>query len=421
MYLLGPRPTNVREWSAVELPAGWGHDVAGHYLEGTLPVFRFRRDDGTRVELHRAAAWFGEHEPAADDAAEALHELGRLFAGAFDDGQLLATPSATGRYLLMRSIAFGQEWPTMTAEQQQLVRSTSGQGRIELFPRTGDVERIVSYDGRFMYGALCWGLPGGVPVQDHVDEFAGYQKGRYHVTATVPAGWNGPGILGAMVEGGGWRWPSNPGEKFTTWCDGAELAIAFDHGWSISIHERLLFPSYTTKGPADVWSDKLVKMREAFTHESEAVTALVRAGIRAVVLHSIGAFHGRPHKVTRMGSADDVPAEADGLRIEGETFLWAEASAGQAWPEMAHPEWSAAVWGRARARLLSAPTGTKNHRAGLLHVDPSTVLAVRTDAVYLTTDPGWPDDGKTGRFRKVSEAVGPMPAPRSHAELLAVR
>src|SRR5690606_21657835 len=102
-------------------------------------------------------------------------------------------------------------------------------------------------------------------------------------------------------------------------------------------------------------------------------------------------------------------------RAEGDKLVWTELTE-PAWPEMAHPEWSAQVYGRARARLLSAPGG-----AGALGVERSELVAFRTDAIYMTTDPHWNDDGRPGRYRHVRTIPGPIKRPTTQRELLAVR
>jgi hypothetical protein len=48
-------------------------------------------------------------------------------------------------------------------------------------------------------------------------------------------------------------------------------------------------------------------------------------------------------------------------------------------------------------------------------------VAFRTDALYLTTDPGWADDGKPGRYRLKGSIERPIPAPASMGELLSLR
>jgi hypothetical protein len=57
----------------------------------------------------------------------------------------------------------------------------------------------------------------------------------------------------------------------------------------------------------------------------------------------------------------------------------------------------------------------------MLHVDPSTIVACRTDAVYMTADPGWGDDGRVGRLSRRYSSRTLAPWPQSHRELLAVR
>src|SRR5690606_26455092 len=137
--------------------------------------------------------------------------------------------------------------------------------------------------------------------------------------------------------------------------------------------------------------------------------------------HTIGAFHGRPHRTTRASThAQDVPPDARDWRLEGDTFLWAEGER-QAWPGMAHHEWSAAICARRRPRLLSGPTGAKGVWAGVLHVDPAQLVTCRTDAIYLTSDPGWPDDGSVGRFRRKRLVEGPLRVPTNQTELLRLR
>jgi len=404
----------ARAWAAV-LPFPWRSDPKrGHYLEGQFPIYRLVRGDGRRVEILRAAMWFGDAEPEACAAAWA--ELRSDVARRYTAGTLLSTPASTGRYLLTQTIPFERSWPTLDADTQQLIRSTSGQGRIEIFDRGPELPQLVEYDGRFMYAGLLWGLAGGVPVRDSVDEYAGQQRGRYRVTVTVPADWAHVGILATKNDRGGWSWPSSPREQFTTWADGAELGLAIEHGWRVRIHERMLWPAYTVKGPLDAWGDR---MRKSYAQHRDASPLVARA-VRAMALQTIGAFQGRAHRTTRIGTAEQVPADAANLRLEGDVMLWGEGTE-QAWPEMAHPEWSAAIWARARVRLLDAPTGTKGRRAGALHVPASSVLAFRTDAVYLTADPGWPDDGAVGRLRRVYEQNGPLVAPTNQTQLLRMK
>lgn len=132
IYLTGdPFSTlELEEWLQEPLPPGWRHGA--HYLQLPHPVLRFEEptDHGLwRVEIHRAAAYFGEGDYSPSDAMIAWHRLGALLAGSFDEGRLLATPATTGRYLIGRSIPFAREWPLLEVETQELLRSTSGQDR----------------------------------------------------------------------------------------------------------------------------------------------------------------------------------------------------------------------------------------------------------------------------------------------------
>lgn len=430
VHLIGERPARskagVLEWATGELPDGWRQGDGGHYVEGATPVLRYVAPDGRAVELHRAAAWYGERAmtPAAAEAAHRL--LGRVLVGAIGaEAKVLATPSATGRYLLLRTIPYGAEWPVLADELQDELRATSGQGRIELFDRGGvELPELVEMDARVAYLGSCGGLGAGVPVRDRVPEYAGQQRGRYLATFTVPKGWAGPGLLGvAEADGYGWRWPAEPGESGRGWWDGVELGLALAQGWPVTIHERILFPAYSGRGPLDTWQRKLTAALGAIGESDEPaeVRELARAGLRAIVLHTIGALHGRGHRVTRWSpNVADVPADAGDLRAEGGAYVWSEQR-GQAWPEMAHPEWSVAIWARARARLLDGPTAAKGVRAGMLHVPPAQLVACRTDAIYLTAEPAWPDGGRPGHYRLKWRSSGPVTAPATAAELLAIR
>jgi len=436
LYVTGGRPggssAGMLAWGLGELPAGWAHHAGGHYTETDFPCYRYRNPAGATLEVHRAAGWFGERAtwPAAETCAQAWELLRDGLERGFDHGQLRSTPSATGRNLWLRTIPFQHDgWAPCSVDVQQLIRSTAGQGRLQLVMPGGTPlpAGLVEYDARFAYAALCWGLPAGEPTRDRVNEYAGQQRGRYRCTWTVPAGWQHPGLLAGRGE----RYVDEPGATGSGWVDGAELGVALNAGWPVTIHERLLFPRYRGRGPLDTWADKLVKLRERVTADVDAGRVEPEAGqlvcdaLRAVLLQGVGAFASRPRVVTRC-SADiaDVPAGAVNRRFDrgARLHVWGEpAPASRYAAEMAHPEWTAAIWARARARLLDAPTGIPGVRTGALHTEPGTVIAFRTDALYLSADPGWQqlDDGRPGRYRLKHVWPGPMVSPADHAELLA--
>lgn len=430
-YLVGDRPgagtaAGFRSWVYGELPAGWSHDPRGHYLEGA--ALAFVRPDGARVELHRAASWFGEGDYSIAEADDAYELCRARIEHHFDGATMLATPATTGRELFVHGVPAGREFPVLSDELQELIRATSGQHRYdpsddELAARAGDVAELAElheYDARFEYAALAWGLGVGEPQHDRGDVFAGKARARYRVSFTVPRGWPFLGLFGVKEGAENWHYPRGGRARHETWVDGAELELAAAHGWSVTIHERIL---WATGKPLDTWADKLVRVREAIVGDDRA-SALARGAVRMLVLASIGAFHGTPRAQTHeapLSSPRPRGAGVKNLRAEGDHWVWSELG-GQGWRELAHPEWSAAIWARARRRLLDAPTGARGVRAGVLHTPPAELVAVRADAIYTTARQPWgeppAEDGKTGRFRRVRTVAGPMPAPRSHVELL---
>lgn len=411
-YLIGRRAgggtiDGLREWSA-DVPAGWRPADAGHWIKGAFPVLRYTDHYDRTVELHRAASWFGDDATTPAECEAAWRELERAVSVTFDEGALLDTPAATGRYLLLRSVPFSRSWPCLSEDDQALVRATSGQGRTQVIPRGAEtLPRLYRLDGRFMYSALCWGLGSGPVQRDRLAVFEPQRRGRYLVTATVPAGWEHVGILPAIGDDG-WLYPAEPGQSFKTWADGCEVAIALRHGWGVKVHERFLL-DYDGTGPLDTWATKLRRLR------ARDQAPMLAGAWRRILLHGIGALHGRPRSNQHASTDEsDVPADAIGWHMQGDVHVWTTAGEAPTWAEMSHPEWSAAIWARCRARLLDGPQST-----GVLHVDPAHVVGFRTDAVYLTEDPAWPDDGKEGRFRCTGRWTD-VPAPASGPELLAV-
>lgn len=432
VYLVGARPRDWLAWAGEALPAGVA--PGAHYLDGTAPVLRYSTPDGP-LELHPASTWYGAGPYSPADATAAYELLREILGRAFEGSTVLATPATTGRELFLRSIPFGAEYPVLDLETQRLIRATDGQGRVEIVRAArGELElpALEEYDARFAYAALCWELPVGPAVHDTEPTFAGHTRGRYRVAGRVPADWTQPfGLIGVKAERGLWSYPHEPGAELETWCDGAELHLATKHGWELEIRERLLFPNVAK--PLDLWADKLTRARRALELDREAgrdpaVLELTEHALRAVLLHGIGAFHGREHLATRMVPLADahlVPATAIRPRRAGRRHEWIVygETTGQRWPQLAHPEWSACVWGRARARLLHAPRGH-----GALNRAPGTeVVAFRTDAIYLTgRQPAWEhtDNGRAGSYRR-KRTLPPTELgadwPRSNRELLELR
>lgn len=415
VVMTGPRPGTTaagdRAWYCGELPPGWTPAEGGHYLGGATPIGKYTAPDGRRVAVHRAADWFGEGDygPAAVEAAMA--ELAGVLGG-----PLLATAATTGRELLLRSLPEREEgWPVLSEEHQTLLRSISGQGRSEVFDLgRPELPELHEYDGRFMYSALCWGLGAGPAELVERPSWEPRARAWYEVCATVPAGWSGPGLLGVKDDDGEtWRYPAQPGEAFYTWADGAELFMAERHGWRFTVLRQLRLTD-SKANPLGGWADRLVKARDA------CALPLAAKACRSILLKTVGTLHGRPHTITKTvhrSEARAIPDEAD-VDEYGDQLVYT-VQAGQAWPAMCHPEWSAGVWARCRARLLSGPGGT-----GALHLQAGEVVAFRTDAVYVTArQPSWEaaDDGATGRLQYRGGTTEPLPAPTTTAALLRSR
>jgi hypothetical protein len=245
-----------------------------------------------------------------------------------------------------------------------------------------------------------------------------YSEARYQITWQAPAGWDRPGILPAHADGTerDWCWPMQADRP--SWCSGAELFVAMRHGWNVTHHGALIW--HAQAGVLDTWRDRLLRVLDITQRYPQPFAGMMRAAIRSLLLHTLGSFHGAPHAVTATGTLDDVPDDAQGLRaLPDGRYTWREMQAAK-WPEMVHPEWSATIWGRARARLLYGHRGA----TGVLTIDPRHIVAMRTDAVY-TSEPtqwDWLDDGRAGRYRlRTYSWHAHLPRPTNGPQLLQLR
>lgn len=428
-WLVGPRPgggdyDGLIGWAfEAPLPDGWQH--GRHYLgDPDQPVFRFEHRDGRKVEVLRVSAWLGEGDYPAALAADALREVERLLRVHWRSGDvaLLSTPATTGRDLWLRSIPADHAYPVLPEPVQQLIRSTSGQGRWEhLADRHGPtIDGLYGYDMSFSYAGMCSELGVGLVAHDTLDRWEPYERGRYRATVRVPDDWAHIGILPVPNELGGWSYPAEPGTTITTWADGAELHVAQRFGWTIErVHERIVLG----KGdPLGRWRDRLVAARDqASCHADRDRGRLVAAALRSLVLHTIGALHGRSSDVTRTASLADageqMPREsAASMMVVGDRVVWQEPRPSR-WAALSHPEWSSAVWARCRARLLyHRPTDR-----GALMVPPNRLLSLRTDALYATAPLPWHDTGRVGTLRPTTSLSGPLDTPQTAAQLMDLR
>lgn len=388
--------------------AGWtaertwiGDESRAHY--------RYRHDDGRRATICSAHQWV----PRGTSPADARHAWS-LYRAIMRDTfgcAPLPTPAATGRELFVRGVPAGEGWPTVDDETAELIRSTSGQGRIEHFPR-GPIEgdRLVDVDLRLAYGAQCRELPVG-PAELVTGEPAGWWRGRALCSWAAPADWDHIGILPAPADAGGWHYP----RAGSGWVDVAELQVARSWGWTVDVVTSLVF---TGKGdPLRTWAGRLGRHRQQCLDAGWDLTADMW---RHTLIDAIGAFHGRPQRVTRIEHGESaVPDHAENFRLTGDAVAWEENSSEQWGRSLAHPEWSAAIWGRTRARLLDSPA-FGGGRVGALYLPADSIVALLTDAIVTTRDPAWPDDGRPGRFT-TKRVVDVEQMPATVRQLMAAR
>lgn len=424
VYVVGEDAAElVRSMFAGGAGDGW-HRVGLHEHDRTPAVTWRHGDDGAEVKVAPVDVWApGATDPAA--VAEAWRWVAGEVADAFG-GEMLGTPSTTGRDLMARSFPRDVELPLLSDELAELVRSTSTQHRMELVaPAGAELPGLHELDMRLAFAAVLRELPAGVPewMTGEPDTYRPHRAGRYRATWTVPAGWSHVGILPGLTADG-WRWERRPGATGSGWVDGAELAMARRHGWAVTVHESLVWPERRPCDPLRTWHGHLVRIYGAAGQAaglSDPARRHASAMVRAIIIHAIGALRGKGEQVTYVcepeQAAELVPAGASWWTADDGTVMWTERRA-PAWPEWVRPEWAAAVWARTRCRLLDspAPRGT-GRRTGAMHLPAGVELvAFRGDALYLTDDPGWHDDGAVGRFR-VKHARGPFTMPATFPQL----
>ena len=454
VILVGAMPgktgPGLQDWVTDELPVGWSVAPSGHYLDPDALAARYSRPEGGEVHVHRLESWVrdsgGAIRPATAAAAFRLFREGlaavfgrrRIIPGQpFEADRpelapaVLSSPASTGRELLLRSLPAEHGYPVLSDEQLEILHHSTGQGRNELLTSdpeqypAGELSGLYGYDMRWSYAALCRGITGSGPaILDNRSEFLGYSPARYEVEFRVPADWSHLGLLGVSGQG----WPSEPGTRWRTWADGRELRLADRWGWKIGtdvqITRRL---RYTTdkSTPLRTWADKLTEVRETWLPAQQAPAPVIKLAqdiTRTVLLASLGALQGRRQKVTHsipQARAAEIPAGAT-PHLAGGMLVWeSETSAG--WREMVHPEWVGQVWAEQRCRLMDTGPNAAQPNVGALHIPRAELVALRTDAVYSTTDPGWVDNGKVGAFRPQLALSGPVPTPRELADLLKLR
>ncbi len=386
---------------------------------------------GFKVNIYGTCAFFDDcldMEVMHEARAELDERLQNTFAMR-DYPALRPTPAQTGKELLLVSLPKGKVYPRLPDALIDVINHNFGQARIETFTPKQEIVRDGCYilDGRWMYAACLSQLPAGEVYRDNVNEFVGainakgtlapYCPALYKVAVTVPDGWKHIGLLKSskaenfMDETG--HYPNTPGATFTNWTTCDELALALHHGWHVEILERIIWPHKETDQLA-TWKTKLKTLREQIEHElrvreltdhDRQVLELVKGAIRSILLFTIGSFHkfytwSQPIYTPRselpiMPALEDILGKRSYrvLSQKGNTLIWEEAiPLSENKQRFIHPEYSAIVWGRARARLAEFA----------LKLPYESIVSLMTDCVWSVSYPNWiaeEDTKKPGAFR----------------------
>jgi len=411
----------------------------GHYIrDDRPPTGRFvRNSDRHRLEVRVAREWFGTDDISPTSAREAMALTGQVLSKALP-GHMGASPSATGQNVWAYSLPKDLDPVHASPDVTELIHATSGQHRIEhfvegrsrcgcgdclpLIPAKCQIPGFCYVDGRFMYSALCreLGVGGRMLTAHQATAWAEdpYARARYRVRFTVPDYWESLGVLGVYKDDdGSWHWPNRPGATHETWVDAVELATA--RAWWPGACEILEGIAFDKARPLDNFAARLLKAREnaAQLDADQHLIDAVEAALRAVLLQTIGGFHslGRDRTMTVPSTLDVPPQHQASIRSYGELVTYMiPAEPTERMLTFHHPEYSSQVWARERARILLGPTGAYRDRHGhewtqwgALEVDPSKLIGVNGDAIYLSEMPpaalpagrGGGDDGKVGRLR----------------------
>ncbi|MFD7924029.1 hypothetical protein ACFV3R_33100 [Streptomyces sp. NPDC059740] len=446
----------VAAWLNAPTP-GWRTDtgrgkdrMAGHFVHPRHPVGRYQRESGeTHVEIRSVGEWFDTAGASPETIRDAFVLLWQVLRAHWPDAVIMGSPSQTGRDLWTRTIPttgqYADGYPVLSEELRGLLHATAGQGRTELLTPPAVPEQLpalVEYDRTFAYAKHTWKNAVGTPRRITAATFANwsekqqtkalYGSGHWHLRVTVPDDWNHVGLLPAPAAGDrAWHYPRQPGQTFTTWAGGPELHTALTNPlapWKIEILDGILWDDGK---PLDDWAGKLkecwarlaAQAALAGTEPQRTAAHLASRAVRALLLYGIGSFAQRPRTVTGTTPRHlerDIPADAEIIGFDDERITW-QRPTGFARDPHAHPEWAAGIWSAARAALLTQRHREDNTFAGALHTPPGTVVAFRTDALYLTHPQNWPYHTTPGDYLNKGHLTGPLPAPTTEEDLLALR
>jgi hypothetical protein len=389
VVVTGARPggtgRGLREW--VNATGGWFLAGDPYVTPNALRVSL--AGEGRTMHVSRAESWFGLAEP--DTCVEAMRVVRHVVASG--GARVTSTPGRTGLALLRAMWANrGQEWEACPPEVCELLRSTSGQGRFELFDAGRVTNRkVVAVDARFQYAALArTEMPIGEPL--HLTRGQDAPNPFWPAWCEVDFWPNGGpiGLLGVMTdERRGWEYPTTGG-PFRTWCSGAELMLANTHGYRCEVQQAYVWPNRAK--PLAAWADKLIRERErvATLPLGPGVVDAVRGALRGLVIQAVGMMHGRPPgRQCIAGTPAEIPPDAYQIKRDGD--VWRYTMAGEpAAGSIVRPEWSTRIWSLARYRLASQ-----------MIAQPRPVIACALDGFYVAGEPHVAaETGRAGEWRQ---------------------
>ena len=352
-----------------------------------------------------ARHWPVEVDIAETAAPQLWSSLAKTFRVNLSYADLMR-PGRTGQILLERMCV---DLTPLPQSLQELITSTSCQHRIEFFRREGEIDVLHQYDGRAMYLGCCRGLgiAGGKWFQIQGQDILPSERGRARIIFEAPANWYNIGLFACQNDEGGWVWPMC-GE---TWADLCEIRFAREQGWMVHVEEKLVWPE---GNPLDLWSERLGRL---YIKTKETGNDALAGCYRAIALHTIGRMHNLGYRTEEIevSETDDRATVADIRGVTATGVVIAERRSTNKPTYHCHPEWSAAIWSRARLRIAKA----------ILSLPRGSVHAIYGDAIFTTVRSvdgreGWQDDGAAGRLRLTGSWPGPMAAPKNWKELRAI-
>lgn len=325
-------------------------------------------------------AWFGEKRPGSAVCEKAIKGIKAWMKEAYHGHcAIRSTPAGTGMSLLQQSLPKDFRYEVLPEGVSKLIHSYSFPHRWQDF----SADQGVDYDIRTAFIACCNAVPvynRENAIFDEKDEFAGYTPARYCVAVTVPDGWSHIGLVPKRPDQGvkHWLYPNKPGEFFTAWVDNVEVALLKTHGWPFTIKHRMIFADRPQ--PLRAWIHPIIQILEKIERHprrGDEDIKLIRTGIRAIALQTIGRFHAQ-------GDQERAVIRNGRMTIEQTPELNAWAA------RFYHPEWSAAIWSAARVKITKIA----------LQFPASEILSIHGDGIRFKSDPMLADTGRVGAIRK---------------------